>query len=69
MALREIVIVGSSGMERVIEHKSSNLTTVCRQIRIQRRRLKQLNKLCKIFKLPPIIVQGPPIDIEKGLVA
>jgi len=24
--------------------------TVCRQIRIQRGRLKQLNKLCKIFK-------------------
>ena len=42
--------------------------TVCRQIRIQRGRLKQLKELCKIFKLPPIVVQGPPIDIEMGTV-
>jgi hypothetical protein len=51
-------------MEKVIEDESSNLTTVCRQIRKQSGRLKQPNKLCKIFKLHPIVVQRPPI--EKG---
>jgi len=51
-------------MEKVIEDESSNLTTVCRQIRKQSGRSKQPNKLCKIFKLHPIVVQRPPI--EKG---